>query len=73
MGENGRTKQLAKNIVSRLKKESFRSTTEVIGVSYGELRDCLIHVVDPFLYHLKDYFERSSRIKSKILSTPRVD
>jgi len=48
-GKKRRTKQLAESIVSRLKKESFRSTTEAIGVSYQGLRDCLISVVDPFL------------------------
>ncbi|HKZ42841.1 MAG TPA: ISL3 family transposase [Candidatus Hodarchaeales archaeon] len=48
-GRKRRTKQLAESIVSRLKKESFRSTTEAIGVSYAGLRDCLIHVVDPFM------------------------
>lgn len=37
------------SIVSRLKKESFRSTTEAIGIGYWGLRDCLIQTVNPFL------------------------
>lgn len=49
LGKKRRTKQLAESIVSRLRKESFRSTTESVGVSYAGLRDCLVHVVDPFL------------------------
>jgi len=53
-GRKRRTKRLAESIVSRLKKESFRSTTEAIGVSYAGLRDCLIRVVDPFLPNWTD-------------------
>jgi len=49
LGKKRRTKQLVSSIISRLRKESFRSATESIGVSYGGLRDCLINVVDPFL------------------------
>jgi len=48
-GRKRRTKRLAESIVSRLRKESFRATTEAIGVSYAGLRDCLVHIVDPFL------------------------
>ncbi len=53
-GRKRRTKRLAESIVSRLKKESFRSTTEAIGVSYAGLRDCLIRVIDPFLPNWTD-------------------
>lgn len=49
LGKKRRTKQLAESIVSRLRKESFRATTEAVGVSYAGLKDCLVRVVDPFL------------------------
>lgn len=49
LGRKRRTKNLAATILSRLKKESFRSTTETTGVSYWGLKDCLMTVVNPFL------------------------
>jgi transposase len=48
-GKKRHTKQLTESIVSRLKKESFRSTTEVIGIRYHGLKDCLVKIIDPFL------------------------
>jgi transposase len=53
LGKKRHTRQLAESIVSRLRKESFRSTTEAVGVSYHGLRDCLVTVVDPFLPNWK--------------------
>lgn len=49
MGKKRRTRELTGSIISRLRKESFRSTTESVGVSYQGLKDCLIAIVDPFL------------------------
>lgn len=49
LGKKRRTQEIAKTLLSRLKKESFRSTTQSVGISYGGLRDCLMAVVDPFL------------------------
>lgn len=48
-GKKRRTTNLTASIISRLRKESFRSTTEAVGVSYHGLRDCLITMVNPFL------------------------
>lgn len=54
LGKKRRTTQLTQSILSRLKKESFRSTTESIGISYAGLRDCLMTVVNPFLPNWSD-------------------
>lgn len=54
LGRKRRTRNIAASIVSRLKKESFRSTTEVTGISYHGLRDCLISTVNPFLPNWTD-------------------
>lgn len=49
VGKKRTTANMTASIISRLRKESFRSTTEATGVSYGGLRDCLIRIVNPFL------------------------
>lgn len=49
LGRKRRTKNIALSVISRLRKESFRSTTETTGISYWGLRDCLMTVVNPFL------------------------
>lgn len=49
LGKKRRTTNMVASIVSRLKKESFRSTTEITGIGYHGLRDCLISAVNPFL------------------------
>lgn len=53
-GKKRHTKQLTESIVSRLKKESFRSTTEATGVRYHGLKDCLVTVVNPYLPNWSD-------------------
>lgn len=54
LGKKRTSANMTAAIISRLKKESFRSTTEVTGISYGGLRDCLIRIVNPFLPNWTD-------------------
>jgi len=49
LGRKRRTENLAKSIISRLRKESFRATTEATGIGYWGLRDCLVRAVNPYL------------------------
>lgn len=54
LGKKRRTANMVASIVSRLRKESFRSTTEITGIGYHGLKDCLISTVNPYLPNWTD-------------------
>lgn len=49
LGKKRRTSNIAAAVISRLRKQSFRSTTETVGIGYHGLRDCLEGMIKPFL------------------------